>query len=175
MIALLTLGAAVAQLSDNALVGTTTHNTCSPSNATACFDGGCASTGCILPEPQCNSGYRHTLQMVTLTAGECTAHTWTWRCTATTTTPTTTATTTATTTPSTTPTSTTTTTTKTETTTTTDTATTPKLLEAANGSNENKLAWYWILAIALATFIVLGCLYFACGFKAQNRRTHAMA
>ena len=159
MIALLALGVAVAQLPNNALIGTTTYDTCSPSNVTACFDGGCASTGCVLSEPQCDSGYQHTLQMITLTANECTAHTWTWRCAAETTTTVTTTTAT---------------TTVTTTTPTTTATTTPKLLKTTNDSDKGKLAWYWIVVIALAAFIVLGCMCIACVVKSQNRRTHAM-
>jgi len=174
MLALITL-AVVAQLPDDALVETTTHDTCSLSNTTAsCFVGGCASTTCVVPEPRCASGHQHTLRMVTLTVGGCTAHTWTWRCAATTTTATTTPTTTATTTPTTTATTTTATTTPTTTATTTPTTTIKAVLETNNDS-KNRLATHWIVVIVVGGIVLLSCIFYA-GVSKSNapRKTHAM-
>jgi len=153
MLALITL-AVVAQLPDDALVETTTHDTCSLSNTTAsCFVGGCASTTCVVPEPRCASGHQHTLRMVTLTVGGCTAHTWTWRCAATTTTATTTPTTTATTTPT----------------------TTIKAVLETNNDSKNRLATHWIVVIVVGGIVLLSCIFYA-GVSKSNapRKTHAM-
>lgn len=178
MIALIALATAIGQLPNEAFLGTSTHDTCSPpSNTTrVCFeDDGHAGTVCELPEPLCASGYQYAPRLITQTAypSLCSTYTWTWRCLAVTTTPTTTATTTpstsATTTPTTSVTTTppTTTTTTTTTTATTTTATVPDVSQTNDKKEEEKsLSWFWIAVIVLAGAIVLAIIYFTLGFKA---------